>query len=103
MEYFEQDKITGRGERKELKYEEEESDYHVGNVNTDKLGRHENGDLTEPVNNGLKEKDIVLLRKLLLPRQLDKRDAMLELVIIGGVLEFSNTFFPSVNPQFKSR
>ena len=102
MKFFEQDKITSNGECKELKYEEEESDNHVGNMSTDKLGRHENGDLTEPVNNELKEKDILLLRKLL-PRQLDKRDAMLELVIIGGILEFSNALFPSVKPQLKSR
>lgn len=71
MTFFEQDKITRCGECKELKYEEEEC--------------HENGDLTEPVNNELKEKDILLLRKLL-PRQLDKRDVMLELVILGGIL-----------------
>lgn len=85
MTFFEQDKITRCGECKELKYEEEESDNHIETVNTDRLECHENGDLTEPVNNELKEKDILLLRKLL-PRQLDKRDVMLELVILGGIL-----------------
>ena len=74
--------FTGTTECDASKHLESGEEFCLDEGETDRLENHEQRHLSESVEH--RDQDSIILRKLL-PRQLDKRDAIFELVILGKV------------------
>ena len=85
-QFLMQDTCTGVAECEELKRAESEHDSRLEKIKTIKPKSHDEEHLSEPVESE-EGHDSIIIRKLL-PRQLDRKDAMFEMVVLGKISIF---------------